>query len=420
MAPGSVVVDSAGARPTIDRAAPAHQRDREVSDGVTITLPEHALLASSDISEHYSRLDWTTNRTGDNSGGNGLVVPCQRSRYAAPRGVAALVRVFESSRAKKQRRQTLTQLAEAAPSEAASQRAYRTAVRWFAGCDAPRMQLLSTRAPRDVGDEAVLLTLRSWQRPVGTVVVGVARTGRYVTATVLQAPGDQAPGRGSASALLAEAVGGLCILPEAGACAPRSPATPRRPAIPTGTAPAMLGEIDLPPVPGVKRPWVGTRPRRAMTNDAASGCDATSFSGRFRKRPFRHTATRTFVVPEAGLSREFGLTETVGALPGAVAAALVGRVRRQLSTCEERDLTTSVVEVRSSDDGPRNLSVWRLDVQVTDSREITFWMAFLRDGDAVGQLGFVPDGSRDIGEAGFVAVAERALERLGSLRDFRD
>ena len=46
---------------------------------------------------------------------------------------------------------------------------------WYAGCTDPRMQLLSTRRVGQVGDRAMMLVLRSWERPVRTIVVGVAR-----------------------------------------------------------------------------------------------------------------------------------------------------------------------------------------------------------------------------------------------------
>ena len=39
----------------------------------------------------------------------------------------------------------------------------------------------------------------------------------------------------------------------------------------------MLAEVDLPPVAGVDQPWVGTELRKAMVNDAATGCDRADF-----------------------------------------------------------------------------------------------------------------------------------------------
>ena len=68
----------------------------------------------------------------------------------------------------------------------------------------------------------------------------------------------------------AAAVDGLCGLPDAGACAGPSRGTPSRPPCRSGQVPGMLGEVDLPPVTGVVRRWVGTEPRRAVTNVAAT------------------------------------------------------------------------------------------------------------------------------------------------------
>ncbi len=180
-------------------------------------------------------------------------------------------------------------------------------------------------------------------------------------------------------------------------------------------SPALLSEIDLPPVRQVSEPWVGTEPRRARTNDASSACDNTSFDGAFRKQDFSRSATRTFVIPEAKLSEEFGLTETIGSLPGRTAGALMERVRARLAGCSDRDLNTDVDVVARLDDGPRSLSAWRLRIDVTQRRTVTFYMAFFRDGSSVGQLGFIPDGIHDLPSGTFVALAERALERLGQL-----
>ena len=67
-------------------------------------------------------------------------------------------------------------------------------------------------------------------------------------------------------------------LPEGGTCStdPTRRPTPRS----RSPAPAMLDEVDLPPVPGIDQPWVGTEPRKALDNAAATHCDGTDFTRR--------------------------------------------------------------------------------------------------------------------------------------------
>ena len=36
------------------------------------------------------------------------------------------------------------------------------------------------------------------------------------------------------------------------------------------------------------------------------------------------------------------------------------------------------------------MTVWDLDVEISDYRSIQFWMAIMRDGNAVSQVGFTP------------------------------
>ncbi len=150
-----------------------------------------------------------------------------------------------------------------------------------------------------------------------------------------------------------------------------------------------------------------------MTNDAASACDRTAFLGPYRGAKFTNNATRTFVIPEADLSQEFGLTETVGSLPVPQAKALVEKVRERLTSCSLRDLNTDVERVERRDVGATSLTAWRLDIAVTDKRTVTFWMAIVRDGTSLAQVGFLPDDEAEMMAGAFVALAQRSLERLG-------
>jgi len=175
----------------------------------------------------------------------------------------------------------------------------------------------------------------------------------------------------------------------------------------------MLAEVDLPPAKGVDEPWVGTEPRKATDNAAATGCDQTTFSG----GGMSNALTRTFVVPEAKLPAEFGLTETVGTLPRKQAGAFVDDVRTRLSRCEDKQMGTDVTKLRDVQRGDTDLRVWRVTAEVTDERSISFLMGVVRDGTAVAQVGFVPVKGVTISEDDFQRLTQRALDRLGAMPD---
>ncbi|MEO9325824.1 hypothetical protein ABFT23_20190 [Nocardioides sp. C4-1] len=420
---GTLVTESGGVRPTLagptgsSPAAPSTAPDDE--EEVPVTLPQDSLLTTADLAGAYDGRTWTLTRTADNSAGNGIAIPCQRERYADPRGKATLVRYFKASPvgggSADGPTTTVTQLTEESANARAAQRTMRTTAGWVAGCTEPRVQLLATRTPREVGDEAVQLVLRRWTAPVQTWVVGIARSGRYTTTAATVIPGDVVPDREAAAVVLGAAARGVCRLPGAGGCAPGEPVLVDRDPLPAEKRAALLSEVDLPPVNGVDEPWVGTDPVRPATNPAATGCDRTSFTDAVDGVAPSRGATRTFVVPGAELPQEFGLTETVAALPRARAEAFVAGVRDRLASCPERDLNTEVDEVARTDDGPRSLTAWRLDVKVTDDRSVVFFMAVIRNGTSIAQLGFVPTDDATLADGAFVALAERAQQRLGAL-----
>jgi hypothetical protein len=213
--------------------------------------------------------------------------------------------------------------------------------------------------------------------------------------------------------LLASAVSGLCTLPEGGECA-GNPRVRLVSPLPVGKAPAMLTEVDLPPVSTIDQPWVGTEPRKATRNLAATRCDQASFSGTFKKAEFAANMTRTFLIPEAALPDEFGLTETVATLPQRRARSFVDVVRQRLGDCEAKDdgLGTEVDQVANIDEGNISLTAWELTIQVTDKRSVRYTMAIMRRGTAIGQLAFVPAEKVEMSQGAFVDLAKRALDRL--------
>ena len=406
---GALVTDVAGVRPTLGRddhaATTATEMDGTARRVATPeTLPDSAMLTARQVAKGVAGPRWRVGETNDNTGGDGLVLPCQQERYADPRGTAALLRTFDAGKGKDAA--AAFQVTEVSGSGKAADRTFDRTLDWYAGCGDARVQLLSTHRVARVGDEAMLLVLRAWKQP-STMVVGVARSGQLTTTTLSRVPGERAPDLDRSAGLLATAVDGLCHLPDAGACAGR-PRHAVAPAVPVGQVPGMLGEIDLPPVTGVVRRWVGTEPRRAVTNVAATSCDRADFSA----APMTNNMTRSFLVPGAKVPDEFGLTETVGSMPAARAHAFVERVRAKLDACPDKDLGTDVSLLAEQTTRTSDLSVWHVSTEISDKSTVDFLMGIARDGTSIAQVGFVPSGRVTMASGAFPALVRRALDRL--------
>jgi len=413
---GFAVSDATGVRPSLDREAAGGSERVTNPAPPPPRLPETALVTADALDAAYRGHTWTEEQTS--TGGSTDVLPCQRAAYADPRASEALVRSF-SGRARKAPPATTTQMVEASGAERRARRTFRTLVGWFAGCAEPRVQLIATRSVEQVGDEAIQLVLRSWRRPVTTYVVGVARTGLFTTTTVEERATAERPDAEAAGRVLAAAVEGLCSLEDGGGCASDRPKLAFTAPVRTGVAPALISEVDLPPVSKVRQPWAGTEPEGVTNNLAATRCENASFRGKYKGARFKHTVTRTFVVPRADLPHEFGLTETIGTLPPRQAAAFVEEVRGKLASCSERDMGTDVTRGRRFDDGRRSLSVWYLTTELSDKRSLHYAMAIMRDGSSLGQLNFVEAPGVTMAKGAFDALAVRALDRLGELRQRR-
>jgi len=338
---------------------------------------------------------------------SGIVLPCQTTRFADPDGVSSGLSRFRSVGAKGDPEHRVDETAELSSNGKGAKTAYATMLGWFAGCTDARVQLLSTYRVDRVGDQAMLMVLRGWQRPQTTILAGVARTGRATTTTVVRYAGPSGPAPRTGARLLAEAVNGLCSLPTSGACA-ELPVLREAAPVPSGQVPAMLGTVDLPPIARVERPWVGTEPEPVGENLAASRCDNTDFD----VPGMRRAMTRSFVIPGADLSDLFGLTETVGRLPEPRAKEFVAEVRTKLRTCSDRDLGTDVVRVAEESTTDHDLTVWHVRTEISDQETITYLMGIVREGRAVAQVGFVPDGRAQMAPGAFIELVQRAAERL--------
>lgn len=424
------VVASGGAEPsTLDQesALPGVTLLKASADDLP-ALDTATLLTTAQAERYGRRLAWTEGETSDNLAGSGLVMPCQETRFADPAGAGALMRSFtgtaevttkrRTGKGKKARtiRSTTTterasalEFVELSADETQAQAAFATTRGWYADCLDARVQLLSTDAVSRVGDEATVMTMRTWNKSPGRISVGLARTGQLTVTTLVRSTGAPVSARTTAAGLAA-AVNAACGSPGAGACAGPPKVRASEP-YPVGKPPGLLAAVDLPPVTGAVGPWVGTDPERARTNFAATRCDNTQFRGKGMK----HTLTRTFLFPAKTQVDTFGLTQTVATMKTTQAGTFVDEVRSRIRKCGEANLGTSVATLVNRSGRDAELTVWDLDVEISDNRTMQFWMAIMRDGNAVSQVGFTPAEGMTMARDDFTVIAERALERLSDL-----
>ncbi|GAB7006105.1 hypothetical protein JCM18899A_35780 [Nocardioides sp. AN3] len=421
---GVLVTDGNGVRPTLDALSVHTSAPPSPAPAYPLTTKD--LLGESEAASALGGT-WTTEMTSDNTDGDGLVLPCQEQRFADGSPRAALMRTLVSGDVL-----SVGQSTEVSTTPQAAHSAYDASVRWYAGCKDPRVQLMSTQQVTGVGDEATLVELRAWTNPSRSVVASIARTGVLTTTVVSTQPASTQPAStqpastqpassAAASArravrantgLLAQAVGRLCSLPDAGACTTRPVTRPVAP-VPIGEQPAMLDKVDLPPVATVAQPWMATAPRAATSNLAATRCDQSVF----HRRGVTGDLTRSFVIPQAKLPAQFGLTETIGSFGRASAATrFVEATRTALAGCPKKDLGTRISLIENTSTRARDLTTWRLQIEISDKSSVEFLMSIIREGDNVAQVGFVPSGTATVSDDAFVALTHRAAERLRQLR----
>ncbi|KQZ67377.1 hypothetical protein [Nocardioides sp. Root151] len=407
LAAGAVVHQTGGATPALGGVSAHGDSSLDEPDPATLLHPDD-LLTSEQISTLAPARTLKAPVTSNNTGGTGINTVCQEEPFADPQGEATLVRKFALDG---EPSMTALQSLELSTDDAAAHTAYDTVVGWYAGCTERRAQLLSTHRLNGVGDEAVLLVLRTWQAPEQTLTIGVARTGALVSTVVRQFQSTREPRLEPMVGLTATAVEGLCTHEAAAACVTTPKAVPIPP--PAGvTARGLLQEVDLPPVEGVTRPWAGTGPAVPRANMAATTCDNTEFTS----KQISYATTRTFVIPRAKLPKAFGLTETLGRFrKPAQAKKFVAGVRARLNACEDKDLSTKVTQVHAQGDRTSEVSIWHLSTEISDERTVQFQMAVIRRGSIVVQIGFVPDDDHSIGTGAFHELSLRALERIQNL-----
>ena len=413
----TVGVGAAAREPGLERASGLHQvlpGGRPVGEklppGIELTKPSQ-LLQPADLVALTPDQTWTVARTDNNTRGDGINTVCQQTRFADPRGLSAIVRTFQSSG--KPTRSAL-QTVEISRDTTAAKRAYNNTIRWFAGCQEARVQMMSAFRVTGVGDQADLLQVQVAGPPVNTYDVAIARVSEITTTVVMRTSGGAEPKADAMATALARAVGSLC--PKDRADCSMRPRLHTVPPPPSGEERGFVATVDLPPAGMIEAPWVGVPSVNAIKLfDETTRCDRANFakSGATRSR------ARTFLIPQATqLPKTFGFTETYGVFPTAKAAtAFVADVRQSVAGCEDRDLTTEVSFEHS--EAPKkelyDLSAWRFDNKVTDDVTVSFRVGFVQVGNKVAKLTLVPDGDNDMKPDAFIGLVRRAGERLREL-----
>lgn len=373
-----------------------------------VALDEADLLEADQLRRLEPRRTWRVVETATKATAE-QAAPCGADRFADPESTDTLQRGYESG-GRPAARIRVVQASELSGDVRAARAGFRRLSNRFASCAEPGAQLLDTREVTGVGNRAMLFVVRAPGRPAAVRMLGVARTGRVVTTTWATVPGPERPRPAAHAQLLAAAVNGLCGAPGAGRCA-APPTALAVPPLPVDDAPGMLSLVDLPPTSGSDAEWVSSRPRKATLNPAASSCDGTTFDTPF----FTRTRTRTFLKPDAKVPDTFGLSQTVGVLPLQRAERFVARVRERVDACVEESLGTRARSLIDRRSGDREITAWRLQVEVGEDRAVEVYMAIMRDGAAVAQLGWVPSSRVTLVDGDFEDLAERALARLGEL-----
>ncbi|MGZ4493379.1 MAG: hypothetical protein ACXVWU_01640 [Nocardioides sp.] len=375
--------------------------------GAAATDPPTAdqLLDTDQIRRLGLDQQWTVGRTDNNTSGDGINTICQQQRFADPDGLSALVRTFT---AQGRPARSAVQTVEISKSLAQAHRGFANTVGWYAGCQVARLQLLDSYRVDNIGDEADVLMLRVWSRPVTTYSVAVARIGTITTSTVGRTVGGSPPPPDQIAQSLADAVSMLCSHSGGESCS-KQPSYREVPPPPSGRLRGILAVADLPPVGNIDRPWVATQPVPVRKNPSATTCDRADFG----RGGASSTVARTYLIPQASLPARFGLSETYGEFRStATAARFLAGVRRSVAGCEHRDLATKVVSSTSDRTRSGDMSVYTLETEISSSEKVRFRVGFVRVGTRVAQLTFAPSPHDDMSDQHFHDLVARAGDRL--------
>lgn len=406
---GTFVTDESGVAPSLgDEPLMTTPGRPDTADSADLTLASDQLLTADQVGR-LATGPWEATEGNANTEGDGINTPCQGNRFADPAGLGSMVRRFMHTESKGHPDISAVQSTELSRTPRTAASTYTTTVEWYAGCTTPGVHLVSSYDVTGVGDRASMFVLRrTGNRSTSTYTVAVARTGQVTTTVFNAVADDRQPAVAEMKTLISAAVNRLCGAPGAGTCA-GGPKVTASPPPPVGDVAGLLDVVDLAPPGTVTRPWSATEAKRATVNLATVACDGTEF----HRKPVTRDMTRSYLILNAGLVSRFGITETVGQLPGAAEArAFVNGVRNRMAKCEDNFLASQVRELADRRDTLTELAAWHISTEVSDEGTVDVLMAIVRRGRQVGQIGFVTARDASYNRATFLALANRAIERL--------
>jgi hypothetical protein len=377
----------------------------------TIGASEDQLLSVPQIVHLDLKTNWTVSETSSDPDAIEPFATCALARYGTPRLRQVWVRTFEGSGKPSQ---YAIESIEVAQTKAAARASYRTQLKWYAGCQVPRVQLLEAYTAARKGSDIRILVLRKWSDPIQTITVGVATSGFITSTFVHQVESRSAPKMSAFADILDDSLGLLCES-NGGICQLASNVRPVQPPV-TGEGNGFLGAVDIPPVANLAKVMIGTPPTRypGSQNPAATACDEAQFKG----DGVTGVRSRNYVVLHAKqVPTTFGITETIATFPSdARAANYLKRLEKRLNNCEDRNLAAQVRGPHRDGAGAVTIRTWSMSLETTASKEIEYRVALVRNGSRVAQVMFTPVGRFDVTGRAFNALAIRAGQRLAELK----
>lgn len=359
--------------------------------------------------EQVQRLDpaqtWRIVGTDDDPKNPTPYATCPTKRFANPDPLRVFVRTYESSLPDSER---VAQSIEVARNDKTAAQAYRRLVSWYSNCAHPRVQLVGAwTVERPIGDFQIL-RLRSHRSPERTFTIGFSHSGTVTSTLVHETNGTNGPDVNLFAQALNDSVSRVCVA-SGGNCTSDIEVRAADPPA-TSTDPGFLGIVDLPPVANVDKVWAGTEAATFEENPALTPCDKATFQG----KDVASATSKTFVIPEsAELPAQFGLVETVGRFKSERAAKkFVGAVSDRVEACPDANLSASLDQRKSFKSGDVEGKSWRIALEVNKSDKIHYRMGLIRRGADVAQVRLTPAKSFEIGKGAFVALVQRAGQRM--------